>query len=78
MEEPVHYKSFLIRLWPRRIAGVPDLGVMLESVGTGQRRTLPNLESLVAFLQAEVAPWEFDVGTTTVTTHRVGSPAPGR
>jgi hypothetical protein len=60
MEAPARRKSFLIRLWQRQVGGTAGLGVLVECVATGQRRALPDLDSLVAYLQAQV---EDDPGT---------------
>ena len=55
MEKPLPYCAYLIRLWPSRRGGVAGHRVSVESVATGERRELPDLESLVAFLRVEEA-----------------------
>lgn len=53
MEKYVPYHAYLLRLWPTRRSGVAGYRVSLESVATGERQDLPDLESLFAFLQAQ-------------------------
>jgi len=53
MKEPVPYCVYLIRLWPTKREGVAGCRVSLQYVATGQRKELPDLESLHAFLQAQ-------------------------
>ena len=53
MEKPLPYCAYLIRLWPSRRGGVVGYRVSVETVSTGERRELPDLESLVAFLRTE-------------------------
>jgi hypothetical protein len=53
MEKYVPYQSYLLRLWPTRRSGVAGFRVSLESVATGERRDFPDLERLLAFLQAQ-------------------------
>jgi hypothetical protein len=54
MEQPVPYCAYLIRLWPTRRQGMAGCRVSLQCVGSGQRKNFPDLESLHAFLQAQV------------------------
>ena len=52
MKEPGPYQAYLIRLWPTVRGGVAGCRVSLESVASGERKHFPDLESLLAFLQA--------------------------
>ena len=58
MEKYVPYHAYLIRLWPTRRGGVAGCRVSLESVATGERQDLPDLESLFAFWRAQREEWE--------------------
>jgi len=44
------YRSYLLRLW--RLSDKAPWHVMLEQVGSQERRTFGNLESLLEFLRA--------------------------
>ena len=57
MEKCVPYQSYLLRLWPTRRGGRAGYRVSLESVATGERQDLPDLESLFAFLRAQSEAW---------------------
>ena len=53
MEEPLPYHAYLIRLWRTQRGGIAGHRVSVESVATGERFELSDLECLVAFLRAE-------------------------
>jgi hypothetical protein len=65
MERQEGYHAYLLRLWSRRVDGREVCGVTLQDIETGQRKSLPDLESLVEFLSAQVGlesdPAEFPV-----------------
>ena len=63
MEQPIPYLAYLIRLWPTQRGGVTGYRVSLQSVATGDRRDLPDLESLLAFLQAQGDEWQNHLGS---------------
>jgi len=57
--QPLRYLSYLLRYWEEREPkpGQPAMWrFSLEDVETGERRGFANLEALVAFLQAKMAP----------------------
>jgi len=54
MEEPAAYRSYLVRICPRQVDGQRACTVTLESVASGMRVTLPDLASLVTFLNSPV------------------------
>jgi hypothetical protein len=59
VENPVAYRSYLVRLWPTRRGGVADYRVTLHSVATGERRTFHHLyldDGLLGY-------WKLDGGT---------------
>lgn len=58
MKKRIPYHAYLIRLWPTRRSGVAGYRVSLESVATGERQDLPDLESLFAFWRAQREEWE--------------------
>lgn len=68
MEKTLPYYAYMIRLWPSRRGGVAGYRVSVESVATGERSELPDLESLIAFLRAERAEekTERDSGETVL------------
>ena len=53
MKRPVPYCAYLIRLWPTKRQGVAGCRVSLQCVASGQRKNFPDLQSLLAFLQAQ-------------------------
>ena len=46
--------SYLVRVGRRRVDGREQLAVVLESVATGARTTLPGLDGLEAFLRSQL------------------------
>lgn len=55
MDEPSVYRSFLVRVRPRRARDATDPCLTVQSVATGRRQSLADWQSLVAYLMAEVA-----------------------
>ena len=53
-EEQRQYYSYLLRLWQVDGAGSPIWRASLEDPRTGERRGFADLESLVAFLKAQI------------------------
>ena len=49
--EFVPYQAYLIRLWPTRRGGEIDYRVSVQDVATGYHKDLPDLISLLFFLQ---------------------------
>ena len=57
-DRPPQYKSYLLRMWEtrgERPDEPPTWRFRLQEVRTGAQRAFPDLEALLAFLQAEMA-----------------------
>ena len=57
-DRPPRYRSYLLRMWEargERPKEPPTWRFRLQDVRTGALRAFPDLEALVAFLQAEMA-----------------------
>lgn len=53
-EQP-DYQSYLLRLWRAREAGNPVWRASLKSTHTGKQVGFANVESLLAFLEGQIA-----------------------
>ncbi len=51
--EFVPYQAYLIRLWSTRRGGEIGTRVSVQEVATGTRKDLPDLNSLLSFLQEQ-------------------------
>jgi hypothetical protein len=50
------YKSYLLRLWREDVAGAPWRACLERIAHGGERHHFPDLDSLIAFLLAELGP----------------------
>jgi hypothetical protein len=50
------YKSYVLRLWREDVAGAPWRASLESITQGGERHQFPDLDSLVAFLVAELGP----------------------
>jgi hypothetical protein len=55
MNQPPAYLSYLLRLWQVEIRTEPVWHASLEDPHTGERKGFADLQSLFAFLEAEMA-----------------------
>ena len=84
MDEPSVYRSFLVRVRPRRARDATDPCLTVQSVATGRRQSLADWQSLVAYLIAEVAastdtpgaPASTDTAQAADAPEARGAPAP--